>query len=704
MVVDLSLKPSLATFPFRDNSNEPPIEAALHRAEDGHDALLAMMDSQAELANKKLRCGEVKQAMRILHQAYSMVEAYVESFPSAEGVPPAAMLAAATIRLSLCVTLSGVGRHTQALDEAKMAAVEIDKMWRLLFLSSAEQEEATAFGDKTKPAASLRDALRNPPQWLERAVEVAVQARHCIALELEFENGPLTAESRSCLLGASSALSTGLEAGVSDASDPVDEEVPDPVPLSEAATIQEQIGKLHREGVLLARQLLPAEHAVRHHAELAFTKWVQRTGGDGLPDLSESSSPVQRTLSRRRQLTMVLSKEAEFSPPASQLGPAPPTSPPQPLSPKSPSRPPPLNTCRSAPLDTDLPQFLRLHAKGRLPAPSATWPATSIQTTNASTASLASINESSGSGLPRSLSSGTVNPSQFTSQLSYHSAPGGDVYMASLPKHSNLPQIKKKKGTPPLQGSRSPSKAHGSRSSSKDEKRQNSKERKERLKQEEQAAAEKPQRAKTAQQKAQEAAILAAQRDPFEDWRRNMVDERQMSFFQQKLKTNQGLTTLQNDLKDEARRFKSFTMKELDDAAMFEIRTKFGPSGMRATHHADKRMDAFKKENWSITDDGMSRTETKAHLFQYFNTKVSGEQPTAGQLSQVLSKSQTHGANLDKIAKEEMKRQEEERLRAKKLKKKEGLLGYIPKKQAGSPPTGRSEMGSKVGKSPASKK
>merc|ERR1719491_2305357 len=100
------------------------------------------------------------------------------------------MLAAATVRLSLCAVLSRMHRHAQALDEAKMAAVEMDKVWRVLFLASAEQEIATAEGDKTRPSAPLRDALRNPPRWLERAVEVAVQARHCIAIELEFEAGP----------------------------------------------------------------------------------------------------------------------------------------------------------------------------------------------------------------------------------------------------------------------------------------------------------------------------------------------------------------------------------------------------------------------------------------------------------------------------------------------------------------------------------
>merc|ERR1719311_1406171 len=117
-----------------------------------------------------------------------MIESYVESCPGNDpSIPPAAMLSAATIRLGLCTVLSSVGRHKQALDEAKMAAVEMDKVWRMLFLASAEQEVATADGDTTRPAPPLRDALRNPPQWIERAVEVAVQARHCVALELEFE-------------------------------------------------------------------------------------------------------------------------------------------------------------------------------------------------------------------------------------------------------------------------------------------------------------------------------------------------------------------------------------------------------------------------------------------------------------------------------------------------------------------------------------
>merc|ERR1719353_2427668 len=148
-----------------------------------------------------------------------MIESYIESFDGSDPIPPAAMLAASTVRLALCTVLSSVNRHKQALDEAKMAAVEMDKVWRLLFLASAEQEIATAEGDKSRPAPCLRDALRNPPQWIERAVEVAVQARHCVALELEYEALHSPEEPLSPSLPEPVALAEG--------------EVPDPIPVSQ---------------------------------------------------------------------------------------------------------------------------------------------------------------------------------------------------------------------------------------------------------------------------------------------------------------------------------------------------------------------------------------------------------------------------------------------------------------------------------------
>jgi len=188
------------------------------------------------------------------------------------------------------------------------------------------------------------------------------------------------------------------------------------------------------------------------------------------------------------------------------------------------------------------------------------------------------------------------------------------------------------------------------------------------------ASAARIRQVKTPQQKAKEAAILLAQKDPFEDWRRNMVNEAQMTPFQRKLKSNEGLKQLQKSMKDEAGKF-NFEMKEKDEDTLFELRTKFGPSGLKSSQTADKRSEKFNDMNWEPTEEGHNRSRTKNELFHYFGTKMQGDQPTMANLSKLLHKSLHHGANLTKLATEEQKRQEAERarIRAEKLCRDGGL-------------------------------
>lgn len=176
---------------------------------------------------------------------------------------------------------------------------------------------------------------------------------------------------------------------------------------------------------------------------------------------------------------------------------------------------------------------------------------------------------------------------------------------------------------------------------------------------------------KTAAQAKKEAEELLAQRDPFEDWRRNMVSGKHMTHFQRQLKTNEGLESLQGGLKDEAQKFKNFWIKELDSDSLYENRLKFGPSGMKVQASAEKKKEAFKAAHWSPTEEGQMRSGTNRDLFNYFNTQVTAEEPSVANLSKLLGKSHTYGANLDKLAKDEQKRQlaENRRLRAEKLRK-----------------------------------
>jgi hypothetical protein len=547
-----------------------------------------------------------------------------------------------------------------------MAAVEMDKVWRMIFLASGEQEAATADGDKSRPAAPLRDALRRPPQWIERAVETAIHARHCIAIELEFEAKQKRRERRqntSAMIAGNSVASMGLAAGFStDASagqskaELHDDIVPDPVPISEQFSVQEQVGNLHREGVQMARQLLPAGHPVRNRAEISLDQWLERTGGDGQPNLAPPPS-LSRAISRRKMVCNVMAGSEPVSPTA--------PGPQQSLLTRSQtlstlSQSAPLASSASAPnfskiSSGDLPNLTRLYHLKRLPPPGST---TGTQWSNASVQSMATTSVGSTS-LPLEKS---VQSSQYLSQVSYLSAPGGDVYVASLPKRSASPRKKKKVSRPSTQeGSRmnsketrSPSKASAAAGS-------------------DVLDGPKVQPKKLVKQQEQEAALLLAKKDPFEDWRRNMVNENQMSHFQRQLRSNEGLRQLQIDLANEGRRFRNFTLNDIDAAVLCEMREKFGPAGMNVNKALQKKDDQFHANQ--VTEEALQKGGTRRELFQYYGTAIAGEQPGLSHLSKLLSKSHTHGRNLMNCAREEELRQlaAQREARVKQLGNKPGM-------------------------------
>jgi hypothetical protein len=198
----------------------------------------------------------------------------------------------------------------------------------------------------------------------------------------------------------------------------------------------------------------------------------------------------------------------------------------------------------------------------------------------------------------------------------------------------------------------------------------------------------KPRKHKTQQERAKEAAILLAWRDPFEDWRRNMVSEKKLTHFQRQLRSNEGLSTLQGELKGEAQKFKNFWLKEISPEHLYEDRMKFGPHAMKTAQAVDKK-EASQNMGLTLTEEAQQRGSTKENLFKYFKTPLpTGEQPSMGTLAKLMEKSHSHGANLNKLAKDEERRQLEERrrLRAEKLKN-DGRFSYKKdkRKEQGSP-------------------
>lgn len=236
--------------------------------------------------------------------------------------------------------------------------------------------------------------------------------------------------------------------------------------------------------------------------------------------------------------------------------------------------------------------------------------------------------------------------------------------MASMPRRRDLPKIQKAKKAPVVEAS--------SRQVSKESKRM-SQEGREVSKQAVSAMAQtigecaggltRTRQNKNVAQQSKEAAAELAQKDPFEDWRKNMVNENQMSMFQRQLRSEAGLQTLQGGLQDEARRFKNFWLKEIPDGHLFEDRTRYGPHGMKAAQINEKKLETFRSEHLGMHDEGLERTSTNTNLFKYFGQPADfqGTAPPLKALGKLLQKSTVYGANLDKLAMEEMKRQQADR-------------------------------------------
>lgn len=172
-----------------------------------------------------------------------------------------------------------------------------------------------------------------------------------------------------------------------------------------------------------------------------------------------------------------------------------------------------------------------------------------------------------------------------------------------------------------------------------------------------------------------------------------MVSLDQMTSIQRKLRTDHGLDDLQSDLRDEAKRFKSFYIKETDPSALYDNRVMFGPAGITATKTAERRSE--KLAPTEMTEEGQQRTGTNRDLFTYFGTNLAAnnDQPGLSSLTKLLKTSHTHGANLEKLAKDEQKKQQAQKAqeRAKKLFASGGFhAGYKRcSKDVGTLPTQR---------------
>mmetsp|Transcript_48593 Transcript_48593/g.77344 ORF Transcript_48593/g.77344 Transcript_48593/m.77344 type:complete len:612 (+) Transcript_48593:67-1902(+) len=143
-------------------------------------AMFNSLESLAEAASKLILAGQVEEALQILEQAFSSVEAE-------EDVEIA--LAGVGVQILLCAGLSQANRHEEALEIAQHAVQSADAVLEQLEELGeeiADADEVRGSEDLEAPADGEPATPATPWALLQRALESAVQSRQCQALEMEF--------------------------------------------------------------------------------------------------------------------------------------------------------------------------------------------------------------------------------------------------------------------------------------------------------------------------------------------------------------------------------------------------------------------------------------------------------------------------------------------------------------------------------------
>eukprot|EP00440_Ansanella_granifera_P031397 gb/GFBE01034091.1/.p1 GENE.gb/GFBE01034091.1/~~gb/GFBE01034091.1/.p1 ORF type:complete len:609 (+),score=110.52 gb/GFBE01034091.1/:1-1827(+) len=265
--MDFALKPSLASYCFRPDTLDVRVragalgaEGAVQTAIDNDDAMLALIERQAEVADRKMKEGHPTQALELLRRTHQLALTY--EAPSPKGQRPLIVrLASAAVRLQICAALSKLGRHDQALEEAANATREVDSLWHTMKEAVLEADALDAVGEFPTLDAALQLHLKNPPRWLQQTLETAVQARLCQAVEMEYI---LPEREFQAALDASAMIWTGMLWQQ-------EQKCKAPIvgmPLSKLSMGQE-IAQLHREALQMCLSLLPREHPMRVATERA---------------------------------------------------------------------------------------------------------------------------------------------------------------------------------------------------------------------------------------------------------------------------------------------------------------------------------------------------------------------------------------------------------------------------------------------------
>mmetsp|Transcript_25380 Transcript_25380/g.46014 ORF Transcript_25380/g.46014 Transcript_25380/m.46014 type:complete len:752 (+) Transcript_25380:90-2345(+) len=712
--MDLGLKPSLAAYAMRVDEFDPrrPSTSSAspqqQAAKDKDEALLALVDRQVQIAAGKLKSGDKKQAMAILKRCYDLANSHQAPSPNGER-PLVKRFAISIVRLQTCAALSQLGRHDQALEEATAAKQDLDELWLVMTGATVELEAAQAVGDTSMPHPVLRHHILHPPSWLSRALEATIQARLCLAVEMEyilpievFEaalEAASNAESREAMglpalrsggaarKGSSGSRPTsrkGTRSGVPVAPAEGEEEIPQigqPIP---ALSRGQELYGLYQEANRLASKLLPKNNVVRKDAERtekeARQRWKEFTGVPSSPTSYEGYSRPE-TASDSRPTTRGF---AEPSPESSRPGTAAMES--FPIQPMGELRT--LDRPMSGTSEV-LPELDSEHVSGQSLSLSRMQ-----KTSRMKSYEMGSISplrpgsrerprsrpQSVGGSTdaPDEFGDGTLTPwmlastdsfGSFGSVATTHSewvrtSPPGDVFYRSQPANfaamggGSISDVSTRK-----------SKKKKKRSSSPDS---------------------------TPQPQASE----ERDPDPFKDWTKNYMDVGNMSLFQRKLLTLEGMGSLQHDMKTESRRFKHF-MQDLENCERFDEmrltddRIVYTDHGMHAIQLGQQKMQALRKKAWKQSQFGQKLADQERELFDYYEVSP----PAAGKEMNVKHLRKLMKESFDRTPGEVARKKEEEEqmMRLKKeeeAKKKAHLAAAFGLKKEEKPEVATRKRGS----------
>ncbi|CAK0904364.1 unnamed protein product [Prorocentrum cordatum] len=564
MVADWTLKPSLATYDMRPD-REYWYKPVLESGQDQDGSLVALVEHQVGLAAAKLRTGEHKRAIGILRRAAGVAAGYARA-PPGEPPRPVAHAALALIHLQHCVVLSGMGSHGDAAEEARRARAETDEVWRVLQEASAAEDAAVSAWWEVGPLGAagapeqLKALLRKPPPWLSMLVEVAIQSRQCLALELEYQRP-----------------AAGLEA-------------------------DDETDGLHLEAALLAEQLLPEGHPVRQRAAQAHREAELRREAAANPGRSRRSSAAPASLALSASFGSARASSAGT--PAAE---APASGMPSPPAAALPSAPPPgMMVDRRA---------------GRAPPPPKRppWGAGAPPPRSGPGPSGADGGPAPGSssGSRRSASSPALPalPQPLSPQ-----GPGGRR-LSRMSRRSTSPELAagRRRSRRPARPFEGPLPRSGEESL-----------------------------------------------DPFEDWRRNVVDLNSMTLKQRKLATDEGQRDLQNSLKLHARRFKQVEMKAIETIPdrLYENRMYFSSAGVSSMKRAEQRTESWKQEEWKPSQQALEKRREVSDLFSFYgvNQVPANKKCSAVQQSRALRRLMMESVDRETKRQEREAREDEQDL------------------------------------------